>query len=122
MAAVAPGTEITTGTLSIVLLTIAFVVLLYRLKNSLFVSQLSPPDILQQNRPDPLVTNDEIPDNAFADISQELEAPFDFFEKALPHIGARPLKSDVVELRHCHLTHVDYLSYIAWASPVLMDA
>ena len=104
---------------------LAINIVVYRLI-SLSVSQPWPPPI--QNRPDSLIvaplliTDHDITDNAFVNILQGLEAPFDFFEQALPHIGARPLKSDVVELRHCNLARVDYLNYTAWASPILVDA
>jgi hypothetical protein len=51
-----------------------------------------------------------------------LEEPFDFFEKILPAVTARPLNSDVVELRHCHLAQIDYLDFTTWASVILNDA
>jgi len=69
------------------------------------------------------VTDDEITDGAFIDILKDMQdTPFEFFETTLPTIGARPLKSDVVELRHCHLAHIDYLNYTAWANVILSNA
>jgi hypothetical protein len=81
-----------------------------------------------QFSPDPpissrFVTDDEIPDRAFIDILKDLQdTPFEFFETTLPTIGARPLNSDVVELRHCHLGHIDYLNFTKWATVIIDDA
>ena len=52
----------------------------------------------------------------------KLTKPFDFFINILPTIGSRPLNSDVVELRHCHLGLLDYKKYTAWASAILDHA
>jgi hypothetical protein len=64
----------------------------------------------------------QVLDHAFLRTLEILESPFDFFEKILPAVGARPLNSDVVELRHCQLPMVDYTNYTTWAIAILNDA
>jgi len=61
-------------------------------------------------------------DHAFLGTLERLEYPLDVFAKVLPTIGARPLNSDVVELRHCHLAMVNFSNYSAWAIPTLYEA
>lgn len=61
-------------------------------------------------------------DSSFIAKLKNLSKPFDFFIKILPNIGGRPLKSDVVELRHCDLSKIDYGNYTVWASTILNDA
>jgi hypothetical protein len=60
-------------------------------------------------------------EQSFLHTLERLEHPFDFFAKFLPAVGARPLNSDLIELRHCHLAMVDYENYTAWAFPTLKD-
>lgn len=107
----------------LILVTVGFI--LYR-QLSVSISQ-QPPVHHEEQYQVPLVspsvvTDDEITETAFADMLQGFDEPFDFFETLLPKIGARPLKSDVVELRHCHLGRIDYATYTAWATVILQDA
>jgi hypothetical protein len=65
------------------------------------------------------IPHDASVDQSFLHTLKRLGYPFDFLEKVLPNVGARPLDSDLIELRHCHLAFVDYANYTAWALPIL---
>jgi hypothetical protein len=60
--------------------------------------------------------------SAFHDQLKTLEGTFRFFQHILPANKARPLNSDTVELRHCHLEQIDYVNYTKWAGEILRDA